>query len=83
MNGGVDNHKAYGALGKAYYMLWEKYCDYNHLNQAFDAFRKMAQRHMKPDPNCLFYMARCYEGFGSYESATKLLGDIIMEVPRV
>ena len=42
----------------------------------------MAQRHMKPDPNCLFYMARCYEGFGSYESATKLLGDIIMEYPE-
>ena len=82
LNGGVDNHKAYGALGKAYYLLWEKHCDYAHLNQAFDAFRKMAQRHLKPDPNCLFYMARCYEGFGSYESAVKLLGDIIVEFPE-
>ena len=46
LKGGVDNHKAYGALGKAYYLLWEKHCDYAHLNQAFDAFRKMAQRHL-------------------------------------
>ena len=70
LNGGVDNHKAYGALGKAYYMLWEKYCDYNHLNQAFDAFRKMAQRHMSQTQTVCFiwlvatefwFLRKCYE----------------------
>lgn len=78
---GADGHTVYGALGKSYYLLWEQNCDYNNLNMAFACFQKMAQRHMHPRANYLFYMARCYEGFGSYQSAVRLLGDIISEYP--
>jgi tetratricopeptide (TPR) repeat protein len=80
--GGADGHLVYGALGKAYYLLWERDCKYDNLNRAFNCFQKMASRHMRPKAKYLFFMARCYEGFGDYNSAVHLLGDIINEYPE-